>query len=472
MRTILLFTQDPDLREAASTALPQESYNLSFADFVADPFEAPATPRPDAILFDLGAQIRPSWSNALGRLVAVRPSIPVIAVLPVGGTEYRALSVRKGAMNFIARPLEAGTIRRAVRLALGEARGTLTPIELPPLVGHCDAMREIIQLIARLATPDLAVLIQGETGTGKENVARLLHAGGPRAPGPFQAVDCNALTETLFEAELFGHVKGAFSGANTGRPGLFESAHGGTLFLDEIGNLTLAMQAKLLRVLDERRVRRVGSNSWQHFDVRLLSATNVDLACAVASGQFRSDLFYRIAEVSIQLPPLRDRPGDLPALADHFLRRYGPTLTHGSPALDPAALSQLERHTWPGNLRELRNVLRTACVMADGPVITPAALPPGLGETLAPASAKGTSASPKHEAANVVVRVDVAIVPGNVSVDLKAIAAEAAGKAEKAVLTTLLAQPGANISTLARRLHVDRKTVRAKLTQHSLTCTP
>ena len=259
---------------------------------------------------------------------------------------------------------------------VGEPEGS-TPIPGRfGMVGDCEAMHRVFELIAKVAPTSVPALVLGETGTGKELVARALHRGSPRADGPFLAENCAAVPTNLLESELFGHKKGSFTGAIADRPGTFVSGDGGTVFLDEIGDMPLQMQSKLLRVLQDGEVRPVGSNKVRRVDVRLVAATNRDLASMCAEKSFREDLYYRLNVISITLPPLRDRPGDLPYLAAHILgsvsREMGRELS-----LSPEALAVFEGHPWPGNVRELENELQRAAVFCSGP-ITPEDLSPNL----------------------------------------------------------------------------------------------
>jgi DNA-binding NtrC family response regulator len=243
------------------------------------------------------------------------------------------------------------------------------------LLGESARMREVFGILERVAPTGVTVLIRGETGTGKELVARALHAGSSRRGGPLVVFDCGAVPPNLMESELFGHERGAFTGATAPRTGALEQAHGGTLFLDEVGELSPELQPKLLRVLETREVKRVGGNRMARVDIRLVAATHRDLPAEVRSGRFREDLYFRLAVVSLELPPLRDRPGDIPLLADHFLRTLGAELGLGPPPpLSPEALARLRTHSWPGNVRELRNALQAALAMGGGRPITPAEL--------------------------------------------------------------------------------------------------
>jgi DNA-binding NtrC family response regulator len=243
------------------------------------------------------------------------------------------------------------------------------PLRAKHIVFVDPGSQALLELLDRVAPSDAAVQIHGETGTGKELVARYIHRKSGR-PGPFLAVNCGAISEHLAESELFGHEAGAFTGASSRREGWFEAAHGGTLFLDEIGDLPLALQGKLLRVLQEGEVTRIGSRRSAAVDVRILSASNVDLAAATRAGKFRRDLFYRLNIVPVQLAPLRDRPGDIAALAAHFIATYSQRLRRSAPVLSPEALETLRRYRWPGNIRELENVIHFALLLATGDEIT------------------------------------------------------------------------------------------------------
>ncbi|MFH1177157.1 MAG: sigma-54 dependent transcriptional regulator, partial [Acidobacteriota bacterium] len=302
-------------------------------------------------------------------------------------------AMRQGAYDFLVKPFEAqGTVVAAVRRALSYRRllarnrdlvrqlGSAQRFE--SIVGGSQAIRGVFELIRSVAPADVTVLIVGESGTGKELVARAIHELGPRGVARFVAINCGALSESVLESELFGHVRGAFTGASSHRRGLFEEANGGTVFLDEVGDLPLALQAKLLRVIEERMVRRLGGSEEIAVDVRLIAATNRDLSASVTAGAFRRDLFFRLAVVPVHLPPLRERAGDVQVLSRHLLERLASR--HGLPVPDlvPAAMAELQRYAWPGNVRELRNVLERALVVRSGAPIRPVdlflsgALPP------------------------------------------------------------------------------------------------
>ena len=278
-------------------------------------------------------------------------------------------------------------------------------------------MRPVLQLMDRVAASDANVLISGEHGTGKEVVAQRLHAASPRAARPLVAVNLGGLSEGLFESEMFGHVKGAFTDARTDRIGRFELAEGGTLLLDEIGTLALRQQAKLLRVLETGEVERVGASRARRIDVRILSATNADLAAEVAAGRFREDLLFRLNTIEIRLPPLRERREDIPALAEHFLRRYAARYRKALVSFESEAIEALEAHAWPGNVRELDHTLERAVLMAQGDSVRAT----DLGLRLAPGAAARLEDLPLEEVERVLIRKALERHDGNVSHAAKAL---------------------------------------------------
>ena len=286
----------------------------------------------------------------------------------------------------VERALERRALRRQNVVLRDEIKGRY---KLERLIGKSPAMGRVFDVIKKIAPARTSVLLIGESGTGKELAARALHELSGRAENEFVAVNCGAIPESLIESEFFGHVKGAFTGANTDRPGLFEAAHGGTIFLDEIGELPVAMQVKLLRVLQERKVKRVGGVQEKEVDVRVVAATNRDLEAEVEKGAFRQDLFYRLNVIQLRLPPLRERREDLPLLVDHFLRKF--SAEHGRPlsGIDPDAMSALMGHSFPGNVRELENLIERAVTLAPGDRISADTLP-----TLSPISTAGAHAGP------------------------------------------------------------------------------
>ncbi|HOX25631.1 MAG TPA: sigma 54-interacting transcriptional regulator [Candidatus Krumholzibacteria bacterium] len=338
------------------------------------------------------------------------------------------LAGRDGAAGGIA--LIIGDVTEETRLR----RETEVRARLGDLVGRDRRMRELYNLIERVAPSDVTVLIRGESGTGKELVARALHAGSHRAEGPFISVNCSALAETLLESELFGHVRGAYTGAAGDRRGRFEEASGGTIFLDEIGDVSSAVQVKLLRVLQERVIERVGASQPIAVDVRVISATNQNLEALLATGRLREDFYYRLKVVRLDLPPLRQRREDIPLLAEHLLARRGV----GPVTIAPDALARLMQHDWPGNVRELENALEHALVLSRDRTIHAEHLPPEIGAGVARGPTAGLAAVARGSAA------------------------------ERELLRDTLRATGWNRTRAARRLGIDRTTLWRKLKEHEL----
>ena len=313
------------------------------------------------------------------------PDVSVILMTAFGTVEAALEAIKQGAYDYVSKPLHLDellvTVGRAIeqrRLVRENQRFRQTlqdRYQLGNIVGVSPCMLDVFKLIARVAPTRSTVLITGESGTGKEVVARALHFNGPRAAGPFVTIDCAGLAESLLESELFGHVRGAFTGAVTARRGLFETGHGGTVFLDEVSDIGPNMQAKLLRVLELQEIKPVGSNETIRIDVRLVAATNKDLQAEVREGRFREDLFYRLNVVSVHLPPLRDRREDIPALAHHFLRKYGEANGKAIGGIVPETMARLEAYSWPGNVRELENAIERAVAVSIHPILLPDDLP-------------------------------------------------------------------------------------------------
>ena len=325
------------------------------------------------------------------RLVAPADGAPVLVMTAYGSVASAVQAMKDGAADYVSKPfapdelllvverhLEAARLRRR-SAALSAEVDRAFPID--GMVGRSDAMRQVFERIRKAAPTDATVLVRGESGTGKELVARAIHAHSRRAGAPFVAVNCGAIPDTLIEAELFGHMRGAFTGANADRPGLVEAAHGGTLFLDEVGELPLAAQSRLLRVLQDGEVRRLGGNVTRRADVRLVAATHRDLKKMADEGGFRSDLYYRLRVVEVTLPPLRDRGDDLIEMAQVLAQRAAARLGGPAPRFTPEAIDAIRAYHWPGNVRELQNALERALILCDGLAITPEVL--GLDDAVA-----------------------------------------------------------------------------------------
>jgi len=314
------------------------------------------------------------------------PDVPVVLVTGRATVDSAMEAIHAGAYEYLDKPLSLPALGRVLSRAIekrahalaSRAAGPLPPAPLENVAGRSPAMLEVFKTVARVAPGRTSVLIFGESGTGKELVARALHRLSPRAERPFVPVNVSAIPEGLLESELFGHVRGAFTGATATRRGLFDEADGGTLFLDEIGDLSAALQAKLLRALQEQRIKPVGGNEEHPVDVRLVAATHRDLEAMVRAGRFREDLFYRLNVIAISLPPLRERREDIPVLVEHFLGRHERDTGLRAPALSSEALAALKAYDWPGNVRELENVLQRAVLLSTHGTIGPDALPPAI----------------------------------------------------------------------------------------------
>ena len=321
----------------------------------------------------------------LARAKRLAPGLEVILITGYASVPSAVDAMQQGAFHYLAKPLEPDQVRRAVARALEQARlrraapAPGRPLaDGPVIIGQSAKMRQVEQVIAQIAPTDCNVLIVGQSGTGKEVAARSIHAQSPRHNGPFVAFNCGALSEELIANELFGHEKGAYTGADSAQSGLLETASGGTVFLDEIGDMPPAMQVKLLRVLQERELLRVGGTKPVPLDVRVLAATAQDLKAAVASGAFRQDLYYRLNVVTLELPRLAERPEDVPLLAFHFLARFQEKGGRKVRGISPQALDMLKAYAFPGNVRELQNIIERAVALAGSETIRPADLPPDL----------------------------------------------------------------------------------------------
>ncbi|MGE3174726.1 MAG: sigma-54-dependent transcriptional regulator [Planctomycetota bacterium] len=375
--TILIVDDQRAVREELAFALGYEGFaTIEAADGEAG-LRAAADPAVTAVLLDVkmpgldGLEVLP-------KLKELRPDLPVVMISGHGDIDTAVLAVKRGAYDFLQKPFGTDRVLVSIHNALAQSRLVRENRELKAeldrdsqLIGRSQQMAAVRQLIDKVAPTDAQVLITGENGTGKELAARRVHTQSKRSQRPFVAVNCAAIPAELVESELFGHEKGAFTGAVQSRAGCFEQAHGGTLFLDEIGDMPLPMQSKLLRALQERVIQRVGGQKEIPVDVRVLAATNQDLAAMVEQKEFREDLYYRLHVVRVHLPPLRERAEDIDDLAPHFLMHAQRRNGTGRRRLGKAALEWLRQQRWPGNVRQLRNVLEGACILSEGPEIGP-----------------------------------------------------------------------------------------------------
>ena len=390
MPRILIADDQADVLAALRLLLKGESYDIVTASSPAGVLKVMETDDLDLVLIDLNyARDTTSGSEGLEllpRIQAIDPNLPVIVMTAWGSVDVAVEAMRRGARDFIQKPWDnarllaivrtqielAGALRRGQRLEAENLalRDDGASAKLPQVVAESPAMKSVLNVVHRIGPADANVLITGENGTGKEVVARSLHAISSRSSKPLVSVNAGALAEGLFESELFGHVRGAFTDAKADRVGRFELADGGTLFLDEIANVPLNLQAKLLRVLETGEFERVGSSKTRKVDVRVLSATNADLKNDVAEGRFRQDLMFRLNTVEIHLPPLRDRREDIAALADHFLRLHSLRYRRGRMDFTLQALEALRAYSWPGNVRELDHIIERAVLMSSSNTVT------------------------------------------------------------------------------------------------------
>jgi len=380
---ILIVDDEPTQRDMLRGYLARCGYDLSEVGNGPDALDHVRTHPVDLLLTDM----RMPGLNGLELLAAVReinPLIQVIVMTAFGTVETAVEAMQRGAFTFVPKPIDLDALAVHIERALDhktlfeenrELRARLEPATVSDMIARSQAMREVLGLVARVADSRATVLIQGESGTGKELVANAIYASGPRRLNPFIAVNVAAIPETLLESELFGHEKGAFTGAGTRHLGRFERASGGTLFIDEVGEMPLSTQVKLLRVLQEGQIERLGGSEVMDVDVRVVAATSRDLEEMTREGKFRDDLFYRLDVIRIDIPPLRGRKADIPPLVDHFIARFASLNNRAIEGIEPAAMDLLMKHGWPGNVRELENAIESAVVLCRGTVITAGDLP-------------------------------------------------------------------------------------------------
>jgi DNA-binding NtrC family response regulator len=395
---ILLVEDKDSLRTMLRLALERQGHAVLEARDQEEAVRFLHDSQPAVVLSDLRLPVGDGF-GVLRASKEVDADVPVIVMTAYGSIEDAVAAMKEGAFDFLAKPVDPDHLLLLISRALDQRRivteNLLLKEELavrrgaPQLVGEDVSLRKVFSSLQRAATTDTTVLIEGESGTGKELFARSLHALSDRADAPFVAINCAAIPETLLETELFGHEKGAFTGAIARKPGKFEMAHRGTLFLDEIGDLPLALQAKILRALEEKRFERVGGTASVQVDVRLVAATNRGLRAAVAARRFREDLFFRLSVFPITVPPLRDRPTDIPILARYFVDRFCRDVKKKTLTLSPEAFEHLRAYRWPGNVRELQNCIERAVILADGDTILPRHLNLSFAAPLQPDDAPG-----------------------------------------------------------------------------------
>ncbi len=384
---LLIIDDEPSIRESLETLLTLEGFDVTLAVDGKTGIETLSRFEFDLLLLDL-ALPGESGIDLLPRISAMHPQLPVIMITAFGTVNNVVDAIRAGAENFVQKPWDNEKLLADIRSAIARHRAEAEVIQLKRtlkqrynfenIVGKSEPMLRLFDTVAQVAPSRSTVLIQGESGTGKELVAKAIHQNSPRRDRPFVPVNTGAIPSDLLESSLFGHVKGAFTSAINAKKGLFEVANGGTLFLDEIGTMSMDMQAKILRVLQDRRFMHLGGTSEIQVDVRIVAATNVNLQQAVKDGRFREDLFYRLNVIQLELPPLRQRREDIPLLCQHFLKFYAEENGTEAPSLTPEALRILMDYEWPGNVRELENSMERGVVLSTTRTITPDLLPAQL----------------------------------------------------------------------------------------------
>jgi two-component system nitrogen regulation response regulator GlnG len=466
MSTLLVVDDDPLTLDCFRLLFTGGKVNVLTAASAEEGLQQFTKRRPDVVVLDVhlpdlsGLDAFLCFQEKDGR-------VPVIFITGYGTASTAIEAMRRGAFEYVVKPLDPEALRNLIARAFEISRLMRVPALLPEaevenqeadlLVGHCAAMREVYKAIGRVAPQDVTVLLQGESGTGKELVARAIYYYSKRSTGPFQPINCAAIPETLLESELFGHEKGAFTGAERRRIGKFEQCSGGTLFLDEIGDMTPLTQTKILRVLQDQRFERVGSNETIQTDVRIIAATNRDLKALTESGRFRKDLFYRLNVFTLVLPPLRERGEDLPLLAQHFLRILRDELGKEVNRIAPETLKILQGYSWPGNIRELQSVLKQTLLQATGPVLLPEFLPPVLRGDQQQTLPVGEADRPQG-LTDLTRFIENRLQAGSTNLH-----AEFLTLTERHLLLHVMKHTGNNLTQASRILGISRATLRSKL---------
>jgi two-component system, NtrC family, response regulator HydG len=453
-RKVLIVDDERDMLSNCTRILRRCGYECLTAETSEQGLALVHTVQPDVVLVDLRMPGK-SGIDIVKTVKAHYPHMEVVLMTAYATIETAVDAIKQGAFDYLSKPFTADQLQAVIQRTLrqtpitpgvrrlkGEVEGRS---DAGAMVGKSEAMAALREHIRKIAATEATVLITGESGTGKELVARSLHQSSRRSALPFVPVDCAALPESLLESELFGHEKGAFTGASLSRPGLFELAHKGTLFLDEVAELPLPLQAKLLRVLEARQLRRLGGRQLISVDVRLIAATNRDLTKAMEGGTFREDLFYRLNVIPIHVPPLRERRGDIPLLTRHFLRTGAPVSPSQPQEFAPEAMELLEHYGWPGNVRELKNAVERARALANREAIQPEDLPAEVRHLSGEAADRS---SPIHS--------------------FKAAKREIVTEFEERSLRELMERTGWNIAQAARASGVHRKTIERKLKRYHL----
>ena len=459
MSKLLIIDDEPNVCYSLEKVLQSSRLQVTSADTARKGIEAVRAAPPDAVILDVRLPDM-SGLEAYRNIRQIDARVPVIVITAHGTTDTAIEAMKMGAFEYLLKPLDLAQLRDVVGRAIHASQISRQPAmydggrqptaDAEQLVGSSPPMQELYKSIGRIAPQDGTVLIQGESGTGKELVARAIYQHSRRNEAPFRAINCAAIPEPLVESELFGHERGAFTGADRRRIGKFEQADRGTLFLDEVGDMAPATQAKLLRILQEGQFERIGGNTAITTSIRIIAATNQDLESLVAAGRFRQDLFYRLSVLTIQVPPLRDRIDDLPLLVNYFIARMNPDLDRHVQGVSPEAMKLMTAHGWPGNVRELQSAVQYGLVHTSGDVLAAESLPPHLRESAAPAD-DGAACDVgqmvrdllKKQSGNIYYRVQAAM--------------------DRAVLEAVLEHVKGNQVEAADMLGISRNTLRSKL---------
>jgi nitrogen regulation protein NR(I) len=465
MPTLLIVDDEPNVVYSLAKIFRSKALDVITAGRAGQAIDMVEKQRPDAVILDVRLPDM-SGLDAFQRICQIDPRLPVIIVTAYATTETAIEAMKRGAFEYLLKPIDLHELRDVVEKALTVSRLSRVPTvfgeedetdtSADRIVGLSAPMQQVYKDIGRVAPQDVNVLILGESGTGKELVARAIYHHSQRSQRPFLAINCAAIPESLLESELFGHERGAFTGADRRRIGKFEQASGGTVFLDEIGDMTVATQAKILRLLQDGRFERVGGNETIHTDVRVIAATNQKLEGLIAGGRFREDLYYRLKVFSISLPPLRERMQDLPMLVEYMVKRFGRELGKAPHTVPPETLEALQRHHWPGNVRELQGAIKYALVQATSKVLTPNCLPESVRATPVGAPCPPAGCPPGT--------LDIAgIVRGLIEGDEREIYRRVQMEVDRIVLEEVLRHAEGNQVLASQILGISRTTLRSKL---------
>jgi len=477
MPMLLVVDDEPSILAAFRRVFRDQALEVRTAESATEGLAMARACHPDVIILDIQLPDM-NGLEALRRLRDLDARSPVIFITGKSTTDTAIEAMKLGAYEYLLKPLELAQLRQVIEQALAISRMMHVPAVVAEtetvderadaIVGRCPAMQKVYKDIGRVAGQEVTVLIGGESGTGKELVARAIYQHSRRSTGPFLAINCAAIPEQLLESELFGHEKGAFTGADRRRIGKFEQCSGGTVFLDEVGDMSPLTQSKILRLVQEQRFERVGGNETIHTDVRVLAATNQDLEPLVASGRFRQDLYYRLSVFTIRLPPLREREDDLNLLVLHYLRRFSREMSKDVQTVAPEAFELLHQYAWPGNVRELQSVIKQALLQAAGPILLPDFLPEFLRQkermpdgVVGPKGKIGDSSDGFAALAP--------LVEERLRTGTDTLYEETLRRMERILLTRVLQHTGGNQLQAAKILGITRGSLRTKLRELGIT---